>query len=272
MKALIRTKGGKEFSSMNMQDLETTAPSAREIKVKMVASRINPVDMDLMKGFPSLKYKTPQIGGVDGGGKVVEVGSEVTDFKFGDEVFFYRAFNDIGTWAEEIVLPAAIAAKTPRNLSLKNSGGIALPLITAFEALESLNANSGESILIHGAGGGVGFQAVLLAKAKGLKIIANASSRDENNLKQAGVERLIDYKKANFTEVLKNEAPDYVFDVLGKETLLKSIQLQPKKVVSTSFPDVTQMHKTGVKLPGFLNFIQKLINKKIQKDAKKNKI
>ncbi|HNC47061.1 MAG TPA: alcohol dehydrogenase catalytic domain-containing protein, partial [Acidobacteriota bacterium] len=113
MQAIIRTKAGKEFSTMLVQNLPSPTTQPDELKVKMVSSRINPVDMDLMKGFLSLKYKSPQIGGIDGAGTVLEVGKNVQNFKVGDQVFFYRLFTDLGTWAEEITVKATDCAKIP---------------------------------------------------------------------------------------------------------------------------------------------------------------
>ncbi len=157
MKAIVRTKAGKQLSAMAVQELPSPQPLPQQIKVKVVSSRINPVDIDLMKGMPFLKYKRPQIGGIDGAGEVLEVGTAVTQFKPGDQVFFYRKFTDIGTWAEEIVLEAKDAAIVPANITTQKAGAIALPLLTAYESLRALNPEAGQSVLIHGAGGGVGF-------------------------------------------------------------------------------------------------------------------
>ena len=270
MKAIVRTKPGKEFSSMKVVEVEDQNLNAGEIKVKMSSSRINPVDMDLMKGFPSLKYKDLQFGGVDGAGTVIEMSKNSKKFSEGQSVFFYRMFSDIGTWAEEITIPEEYCALVPSNIKEGEAGAIALPLLTAYEGIMSLNPSKGETILIHGAGGGVGFQAVHIAKALGLKVIANASERDKHDLNKAGVDNFIDYKKADFQDVLINQAPDYVFDVVGKDTLIKSIFLKPKAIVSTTFPEISEMHKTGVYLSGVLKFIMKLMNRKYSKLAVKN--
>lgn len=269
MLAIIRTKAGKDFSSMQVQKLTSPQPERGEVKIKMHASRINPVDMDLMKGFPSLKYKKPQIGGIDGAGEILEVGEGVNGFEPGDAVYFYRLFTDIGTWAEEITISARHIARIPQHLTTKEAGAIALPLLTAYESLQSLAAERGASILIHGAGGGVGVQAVQLAKAFGLKVIANASSRDKAKLESLGIDQFIDYKQTDFSEILASNPPTYIFDVIGKETLLKSIKLKPQKVVSIAFPDTSQMHKTGVNLPGIMKFLMNMMNRKFVKAAKK---
>jgi NADPH:quinone reductase-like Zn-dependent oxidoreductase len=272
MQAIIRTKAGKEFSTMKVQNIESPKAQSGELKVKMLSSRINPVDMDLMKGFPSLKYKNPQIGGIDGAGVVLEVGQNVKDFSVGDNVIFYRLFSDIGTWAEEITIPANYCAKIPSNIEVKDAGAIALPLLTAYDSLTHLSAKKGEKILIHGVGGGVGFQALQVAKQMGLFVIGTGSQSDKAVLDKAGLDQFIDYKTKDFSHVLKVKEVDYVFDVLGDDILKKSIALQPKKVVSVKFVDTSTMHKAGVNLPGIMKWLMKMMMSKFVKLAKKNNV
>ena len=272
MQAIIRTKAGKEFSTMKVQNIESPKTQSGELKVKMVSSRINPVDMDLMKGFPSLKYKNPQIGGIDGTGIVLEVGQNAKDFSVGDKVIFYRLFSDIGTWAEEITIPANYCAKIPSNIEVKDAGTIALPLLTAYDSLTQLNAKKGEKILIHGVGGGVGFQALQVAKQMGLFVIGTGSQSEKAVLDKADLDQFIDYKTQDFSQVLKVKEVDYVFDVLGDDILKKSIALQPKKVVSVKFVDTSTMHKAGVNLPGIMKWLMKMMMSKFVKLAKKNNV
>ena len=272
MQAIIRTKAGKEFSTMKIQNIESPKTQSGELKVKMVSSRINPVDMDLMKGFPSLKYKNPQIGGIDGTGIVLEVGQNAKDFSVGDKVIFYRLFRDIGTWAEEITIPANYCAKIPSNIEVKDAGTIALPLLTAYDSLTQLNAKKGEKILIHGVGGGVGFQALQVAKQMGLFVIGTGSQSEKAVLDKADLDQFIDYKTQDFSQVLKVKEVDYVFDVLGDDILKKSISLQPKKIVSVKFVDTSTMHKAGVNLPGIMKWLMKMMMSKFVKLAKKNNV
>lgn len=272
MQAIIRTKAGKEFSTMKVQNIESPKTQSGELKVKMVSSRINPVDMDLMKGFPSLKYKNPQIGGIDGTGIVLEVGENAKDFSVGDKIIFYRLFSDIGTWAEEITIPANYCAKIPSNIEVKDAGTIALPLLTAYDSLTQLNAKKGEKILIHGVGGGVGFQALQVAKQMGLFVIGTGSQSEKAVLDKADLDQFIDYKTQDFSQVLKVKEVDYIFDVLGEDILKKSIALQPKKVVSVKFVDTSSMHKAGVNLPGIMKWLMKMMMSKFVKLAKKNNV
>lgn len=272
MKAIVRQKAGKEFSTMKVKNIESPKTPSGELKVKMVSSRINPVDMDLMKGFPTLKYKNPQIGGIDGAGVILEVGQNVKDFSVGDKVVFYRLFSDIGTWAEEIIIPANYCAKIPTNIDVKEAGTIVLPLLTAYDSLTQLNAKKGEKILIHGVGGGVGFQALLVAKQLALYVIGTASKNDNSELEKAGIDQFIDYKTEDFSQVLKPKEVDYIFDVLGDDILKKSIALKPKKVVSVKFVETSNMHKAGVNLPGIMKWLMNMMMGKFIKLAKKNNV
>lgn len=270
MKAIIRTKPGKNFSSMKVCEIQEERLNSAQLKIKMISSRINPVDMDLMKGFPSLKYKKPQIGGIDGAGVVIEIGAGVTKFEVGDEVIFYRLFSDIGTWAETITINAEDCAIVPSQIKISDAGGIALPLLTAFESIKKLNTQVGEKILIHGVGGGVGFQALQIAKRMGLHVIGTGSQNDFMELKKVGLDEFIDYKSQDFYKILKAESIDYVFDTLGGDILKKSIALHPKKIVSIKFIDTQQMVKSGVQLPNFLKFVMKLMMRKFVKMANRN--
>lgn len=270
MLAIIRNKAGKDFSTMQVQDLPSPTAGPDEIKIRMAASRINPADMDLMKGMPFLKYKNPQIGGLDGAGTVVETGAHVSWFKAGDPVIFYRKFTNIGAWAEEITLKEAYCAKVPSRIAPAEAGAIALPLLTAFDSLAQLAARPGEKILIHGAGGGVGFQAVQVAKKMGLYVIGTAGAGDKEILGKAGVDRIIDYKTQAFEQLLKAGEVDYVFDLVGGAVLMKSIALQPKKIISVHYIDPAKMYKVGIELPGTLKWIMKLGMRKYDKAAQAN--
>jgi len=272
MKAIIRKKAGKNFSSMQVEQIAPAPLNSDEIRVRMHSARINPVDMDLMKGFPSLKYKNPQIGGIDGAGEVMEIGAEVERFKIGDAIFFYRLFSDIGTWAEEIVIKAAYCAKLSSNINIKDAGAMALPLLTAYDSIQQLNSKAGDTILIHGIAGGVGFQALQVAKALGLKVIGTASDRDAEILNQAGIDRMINYKEENFHEVLKPGEVDFIFDTLGGATLSQSISLKPKRLVSLHYVDPANMHKAGVQLPGFMKWLMNIMMGKFRRQAQSHHV
>ena len=182
-------------------------------------------------------------------------------------------FNDIGTWAEEITIPANCCAKIPSNIDINEAGSIALPLLTAYDSLTQLNAKKGEKILIHGVGGGVGFQILQLAKQMRLFVIGTGSQSDKAVLDKAGLDQFIDYKTQDFSQVLKVKEVDYVIDLLGADILKKSIALKPKKVISLkAFVDTAKLDKAGVNLPSIMKWLIKMTMRKFVKLAKKNNV
>ena len=200
--------------------------------------------------FSGLTYKNPTIGGLDGSGTVTEIGSQVSNFKVGDNVFFVRNMVDFGTWAQEIVINASDIAYAPKNIELEDAGAIALPLLTAYQALIALKPTKDQTILFTVLEvAGVGFQAVQLAKSMGLNVIANGNERDRIIVEKCRVLKFIDYKSQDFYEVLTSSTEndgkdeekekglpdiDLVFDAVGGNTFTKSLQLKPKKIVSLS--------------------------------------
>ncbi|MCP4521415.1 MAG: NADP-dependent oxidoreductase [Cytophagales bacterium] len=269
MKAIIRVKSGKDLSTMQIQEIEKPKRLLKnEIRVQMVSSRINPVDIDLMKGMPFLKYKKQQIEGIDGAGKVLEIGQGVQNVQIGDHIFFYQKFTDIGTWAEEIIINDTDIAKIPDNIPVEEAGAITLPLLTAYDALLQLNLQKENTILIHGAGGGVGFQAAI---NKGLKVIATAGENDFEVLEKIGVSKIINYKTQDFSEELKNPSVNYIFDTIGKEVLIKSIQLAPQQI-SVHYIDASKMIKTGIQMPKIVKWLLGLSMSKFRKLAKKHNV
>lgn len=269
MKALIRQGKGKNFSNLKLTQINLPELKNDEVRVQMKSSRINPADLDLITGMPFLKSKPIQIGGVDGAGTVIALGSNVSDVKVGDEVIIYRTFSDFGTWADEINVSRSFIFQKPKNLSIEIAGAQVLPMLTAYQALQKLNAPQKSKIFITGAGGGVGFQAVQFAIAKGLTVIALASQKDKQKLIDLGVTQIIDYKTTDFELELKEHKVSYILDFVGKETLLKAINLKPKVLVSVHYIDPLEMKNVGVSFPKILQFILKLTMLKYRNRAHK---
>ena len=270
MKAIVRTGPGAEFSTIRVKEIPSPKPGKGRLKVRMVAARINPVDMDLMKGMPFLKFPQDQVAGVDGAGVVIDLGDEVNGYQVGDRVFCYRRFNDIGTWAEEMVVNATDVARVPAHLTLREAGACALPLLTAYDCLRQLQPLKGQTILVHGAGGGVGFMAVQVALAMGLEVIATAAEEDVEPLLALGVKQVIQYRTQDFSQMLQPGGVQLVLDVLGKDVLLKSISLRPRKIISLHYIQPEKMAKTGLAIPRILQGLMRMMMRKFRKAAQRN--
>ena len=230
MKAMLMTAaGGVEVLQLREID-KPDLLSPQYIRVKLSAAGINPIDTKLRKNPVFYPDKLPCILGCDGAGIVESVGTEVTRFKVGEEVYFFNGGlgNEIGTYAEYTVVHQDYAAFTPRHATLEEAAGLPLALITAWEALlDRGNLLEGQTVLIHGAAGGVGHLAVQIAKQAGATVLATFGTRDKAAwVTSLGADRVFVYNDVDFaTAVLdwtKGNGVDLVFDTVGGDTFCRS--------------------------------------------------
>lgn len=213
MKAVrIDEYGGTEV--LKLVEVERPVPAPDEILVKVMSSGVNLVDCVIRsgtnEGFKSF-LKLPLTLGCDAAGIVEEVGSDVTNFKKGEQVYGCPNFPGNGSYAEYCAAKANQFALKPEHLSFNEAAGVPLAALVAWAGLFELGQlQSGKRILIHGASGGIGSFAVQFAKAKGAYVIGTTSSNNLEFLKQIGADEVIDYKMQNFEEVL--QGIDLVFD------------------------------------------------------------
>ena len=229
MKAVIISEfGGTEV--LKIQETELPIPMDDEILVKVFASGVNPVDGVIRNGGNDLLrplLKLPLILGCDAAGIVEEVGTNVTSFKKGDEVFGCPNFPGNGSYAEFVAARATQFAFKPKNISLNEASAVPLTALVAWMGLFELGKlQEGQRVLILGASGGVGNFAVQGAKAKGAYVIATASSGNLEFLKQIGADEVLDYKTQNVEKILQKI--DLVFDaspVRDDNERLKSVSV-----------------------------------------------
>jgi len=198
-----------EFGGTNVLkfvETERPVPAADEILLKVFASGVNLVDCVIRSGtndnFKSM-LKLPLILGCDAAGIVEEVGTAVTTFKKGDQVYGCPNFPGDGSYAEYCAAKASQFALKPKTLSFNEAAGVPLAALVAWMGLFDLgHLQAGQRILIHGASGGIGSFAVQLAKAKGAYVIGTASANNLEFLKQIGADEVVDYKTQKFEELL----------------------------------------------------------------------
>ena len=204
-------------------------PNRKELLVKVHATSCNPVDYKIRKGMIPRVLEFPQILGFDVAGVVEKIGDKVTDFKVGDEVYYFpRIIGWQGAYAEYHLVEEEIVAHKPINLTFEEAASIPLAACTAWDALiERAKIKLGETVLIHAGAGGVGSIAIQLAKLCGAYVFTTCSSKNVDFVKGLGAHRVIDYKKEDFVEVIKKETSregvDVVFDTVGSEILTRSI-------------------------------------------------
>lgn len=229
MRAVVLTGfGGPQC--LELRDVEQPSPGVGELLVRVIASGANPVDAKIRANGRWAGLEPPVVIGYDAAGIVEAVGMGVTEFHPGDEVYYTPEIfgNPHGTYAEYNVVPAAIVARKPANLSFEEAAAIPLAGGTAWEAIvRRLQLRPGETVLIHGASGGVGSFAVQFAKAAGARVLATASARNQQFLKELGADVAINYEQDNAVEVARRETKglgvNAAFDIEGKDLVARSL-------------------------------------------------
>lgn len=193
MKAMTySTYGGTDVLEVTELPTPKVAPGAVLIRVK--AAGVNPVDWKIMSGGLDalMDVNFPVVPGWDVAGVVEAVGFDTPEFAVGDEVYSYGRRDTVqgGTFAELVALPASIVAHKPASLSWEQAAGLPLTGLTAQRTLDALALNDGDTLLIHNGSGGVGRTAIQLAvlAAKGVRVIATASTKNHHRLRELGAE------------------------------------------------------------------------------------
>jgi NADPH:quinone reductase-like Zn-dependent oxidoreductase len=252
MKAFILDRYG---SADRVRAGEVPDPELREddVLVQIHAAGVNLLDSKIRNGeFKRiLPYRLPLILGHDVAGVVVRVGSRVRRFTRGDEVYARPADGRIGAFAEFIAINEDDVAIKPNSLSMEEAASIPLVGLTAWQALvERANLKHGQKVLIHAGSGGVGTFAIQLAKHAGATVATTTSTANVDLVRSLGADVVIDYKKEDFTQVLRDY--DVVLNSLDKVTLEKSLEvLKPGgQLISISGPpDVAFARSIGASWP-----------------------
>jgi NADPH:quinone reductase-like Zn-dependent oxidoreductase len=208
-------------SVIEIDDLPRPSPGRGQLLVRVEAAGVGNWDALFREGESKLE-PLPIILGSDISGTVEALGSEVSGFKPGDEVYGSTNPQFSGGQAEYAVPMAGMMAPKPRSLNFIEAASVPVVAVTAWQMLfEYANATAGQTVLIHGAAGSVGAYAVQLARQHGLHVIATAGARDLDYVRGLGAERIFDYKKERFEESLAGV--DIVLDTIGGATQQKSL-------------------------------------------------
>jgi len=214
MKAMLLTAhGGPEM--MRMGEAADPVAGAGEVVVDVHAASVNGADPKVRRGGGSYRLQRfPHILGRDFSGVISAVGPGVTDLKVGDAVFGVMDQGIEGTYAEKLIIRAALVARKPDTLSHADAAALGLISLTALTALEdTAKLKSGETILIQGGAGGVAGFAIELARHIGATVITTASARNHDYVRRLGADRVIDYNAEDFTAI--GPVCDVVFDTVG---------------------------------------------------------
>lgn len=250
MKAIVAHEyGGPEV--LKYEEVSRPVPKDDQILVRVIAAGVNPVDAMIRSGVFA-KYEKdvfPLIPGADIAGVVEKVGSKVTKLKAGDPVFAYVSLKGGGGYAEYALATDRDTAAKPKSLTYVEAAAVPIVALTAWQALiDTARLSAAQTVLIHGGSGGVGSFAIQIAKARGAKVIATASTANQDLLKQLGADVAVDYTKQKFADVAKEV--DVVLDSVGKDTLARSYGVVKKGgfVVSlVAEPDQVELDKHGIR-------------------------
>jgi len=253
MKAIVCTKYGSP-DVLQLQEVAKPAPQDDEVLIRIYAASINARDWRFMRAKPFfirlapgglLRPKNPILG-VDAAGRVEAVGSNVRQFKPGDEVFGYLpTATGRGTFAEYVCAKENLITLKPANLTFEQAAAVPLAAMTALQGLrDNGNIQPGQKVLINGASGGVGTFAVQIAKAFGAEVTAVCSTRNLEMVRSLGADHVIDYKVEDFTQ--NGQQYDLILAVNGYHPISEYLRaLSPEGIYVVAGGSMIQLIQAG---------------------------
>ena len=248
MKAFIYERYGPP-ENLRMAEVDRPAPDAGEVLVKVLAASVNAADWHVLRGRPLFSRATlgllrpkHQILGVDIAGQVEAVGSGVTRFQPGDEVYANLLDHGYGGFAEYVSAPVDVMSLKPPSLSFEEAAAVPMAAATALQGLRRHGElQPGQRVLINGASGGVGTFAVQLAKAYGAEVTAVTSTRNLELVRSLGADHVLDYTT---TDALGGgQRYDLILDTVGNRSVpdLRRALAQGGKAAVTGFTSVAKL-------------------------------
>ena len=247
MKAAVAHEyGGAD--KLKIEDVPVPEPKENEVLVRVIASGVNPADPLILGGKFAKEFGThlPLVLGYDMAGVVVKTGAKVTKLKVGDPVYAYLLWG--GGWAEYCISNEGESAIKPKSLSFAEASAVPLAALTAWQALVDVGkVQTGQTVLIHGGSGGVGSFAIQIAKARGARVIATASTANQDLLKQLGADMAIDYTRQKFEELVHDV--DFALMPVGGETMARTYGVIKKGGIMATLisrADQAELQKHGI--------------------------
>src|SRR5437868_8576664 len=248
MKAMVAHQYGPP-EVLKLEDVPRPARKENEVLVRVIASGVNPVDTLIVSGKYAKEFGThlPLTPGYDIAGTVEQTGAKISKLKVGDPIYGYVLWG--GGFAQYDIATEAEVAIKPKSLSYAEAASVPLVALTAWQALiDAAKLSEGQTVLIHGGSGGVGTMAIQIAKARGARVIATASSANQDLLKELGADVAVDYTKQKFEDVARDV--DVVLDSVGKDTLARSYGVVKKGGIIVSLvarPNQSDLEKHGIR-------------------------
>jgi NADPH:quinone reductase-like Zn-dependent oxidoreductase len=222
MKAIIHEQYGRP-DVLELREVDKPVVENDQVLVRVHASSVNPVEWYGVTGLIVARFggglRKPKVTAVGGdlAGRIEAVGKDVKAFRPGDEVFGTSGGG--GSWAEYVGALAERLAPKPANLTFEEAAAVPVAGITALQALRDKGqVQPGQKVLINGASGGVGTFAVQIAKSFGADVTAVCSTRNVEQARALGADRVVDYTQEDFTEL--DERHDLMLDIAGSRSFL----------------------------------------------------
>jgi len=271
MKAFIAKSYGKK-EKLHLTNLSEPTINENDVLVQVHSAGVNVIDLLIRNGDFKLflPMKPPFQLGRDLAGVVTKVGSKVSKFKVGDDVYSSSGNHHLGTYAEYISIDENEVALKPKNLTMEEASSIPLVGLTSWQAIVELaNVQKGQKVFVQAGSGGVGTFAIQLAKHLGATVATTTSSANFDLVKSLGADIVIDYKTQDFETILKD------YDLVlhsNKDTkvLEKSLRILKSggQVISLTGPPTPEFAEQ-IGLAWHLKFVTKLLSLGIKKKAKK---
>ena len=239
MRAAFYESNGAARAVLRVAEVPTPEPGAGEVRVKIMASGVNPSDVKAREGR-TRKIAYPRvIPHSDGAGIIDAVGEGVNPARVGERVWTWNAQwkRALGTCAEYVVLPEAMAVRLPDHVSFAEGACLGIPAMTAFQAVATAEVWAGSTLLVSGGAGGVGHYVIQFAQARGGVVITTVSSEAKADLaREAGADHTIDYKRedvgARVMDLTDNAGVDAVIEMdLAANARLYPRVLRPRGAV-----------------------------------------
>lgn len=230
----IHSTGGPEVLSLEKRTLGK--PAKGQVHIRHHAIGLNFIDIYFRKGlYPA---ELPNVLGNEGAGEVVAIGKGVKDFAIGDRVAYT---TKLGGYADERLIDASALIKLPKSISYEVGATMMLKGLTAHYLLRrTYKVKKGDVILVHAAAGGVGLILCQWGKALGATVIGTVGSDEKGKIaKKAGAKHIINYRTTDFTarvkEITKGKGVDVVYDGVGKDTFMGSLDCLKRLGMFVSF-------------------------------------
>ncbi|MDR9366736.1 MAG: NAD(P)-dependent alcohol dehydrogenase [Balneolaceae bacterium] len=226
MKAILLKKYGTPYD-LTIGKVAKPVPKHNEVLVRVHSASINDWDWGLVRGKPfvirlffGLRKPKIQIPGVDISGKIEALGSNVSSFEIGDEIYCDLSDCGLGGFAEYVCVPEKILSKKPSNISYSDASALPHAGVLALQGLvEKGKVRSGQSVLINGAGGGVGTLGIQILKSYGVKVTGVDSDKKLGLMKSLGFDSVMDFKKTDFTAT--GDKYDLILDAKSNRSVFK---------------------------------------------------